>query len=92
VIGANALNNRVSIVLGKDDVMGKMQRFVAAYDLGLIDKFIEVDRIDMRYSSGLAVLWIDESITSRHDSSEVSRVLGMNYIDRVEDNNFRSVG
>lgn len=91
VIGANALNNKVSIVLGRDDVMGKMRRFVAVYDLVLVDKFMQVDRIDMRYNSGLAVLWIDESTESKDNNSEVSRVIDMNYIEQVESRNFRSV-
>jgi cell division protein FtsQ len=91
VIGSSVLNNRVSIVLGRDDVMGKMRRFIAAYDLVLIDKFIQVDRIDMRYNSGLAVRWIDASKMLKNNNGEVSRVIGMNYIERVESTNFRSV-
>ena len=51
------LQNGVTIVLGSDQVMEKVQRFVFAYQRALSEKFDQVERIDMRYSNGLAVAW-----------------------------------
>ncbi len=51
------LNNQVVIVLGNDQVMEKMRRFLRAYQLALVKDFDRVERIDMRYSNGLAVAW-----------------------------------
>lgn len=51
------LDNDVTIVLGSDQVMEKVQRFVIAYQAVLAKKFEQVKRIDMRYSNGLAVSW-----------------------------------
>jgi cell division protein FtsQ len=51
------LDSGVTIVLGSDQVMEKVQRFVLAYQRVLSEKFEKVKRIDMRYSNGLAVAW-----------------------------------
>lgn len=51
------LNNGVTIVLGSDQVMEKIQRFVLTYQRVLAEKFEQVKRVDMRYSNGLAVAW-----------------------------------
>lgn len=51
------LDSGVTIVLGSDQVMEKIQRFVLAYQRVLSTKFEQVKRIDMRYSNGLAVAW-----------------------------------
>ncbi len=51
------LEGGVTIILGGDEVMGRVQRFVSAYQKVLAEKFNQVERIDMRYSKGLAVAW-----------------------------------
>jgi cell division protein FtsQ len=51
------LDSGVTIVLGSDQVMEKVQRFVLVYRRELAEKFNQVRRIDMRYSNGLAVAW-----------------------------------
>ena len=51
------LNNRVSIVLGSTQIMEKMRRFVKTYKAVLKEQFELIERIDMRYSNGLAVAW-----------------------------------
>lgn len=59
IIGGYQLNNRVPVVLGSGDVMEKMRRFINIYNLVLLADFNRVDRIDMRYSNGLAIAWRD---------------------------------
>ncbi|WP_049723578.1 cell division protein FtsQ/DivIB [Gilvimarinus polysaccharolyticus] len=50
----------VELVLGKDDLVEKIQRFLLVYDEHLIQQFEAVVRIDLRYTNGLAVAWSDE--------------------------------
>jgi cell division protein FtsQ len=50
----------VSIAIGRDQVMEKMQRFIRIYDLYLQDAWDEVKAIDVRYGNGVAVRWRPE--------------------------------
>ncbi len=52
-----SLASGVELVLGQEPLMGKVQRFVAIYQQGLVKDFSRAKRVDMRYSSGLAVQW-----------------------------------
>jgi cell division protein FtsQ len=51
------LEGGVTLVLGPDPIMKKVERFMLAYQLELKSKFKQVARVDMRYSNGLAVQW-----------------------------------
>lgn len=51
------ISGGATIVLGGDQVMEKIQRFIRAYQLELSSKFDAVAKIDMRYSNGFAVAW-----------------------------------
>ncbi|BFM19694.1 cell division protein FtsQ/DivIB [Gilvimarinus japonicus] len=48
------------LVLGKDDLAEKIQRFLLVYDEHLMQQFEAVVRVDLRYTNGLAVAWSDE--------------------------------
>jgi cell division protein FtsQ len=55
-----AVISNVEVVLGSQQVMDKMQRFLQAYRADLAPQFVNVERIDMRYSNGLAVAWKEQ--------------------------------
>lgn len=50
----------VELVLGKDALVKKIQRFLLVYDEYLMQQFAAVVRVDLRYTNGLAVAWSDE--------------------------------
>ncbi|UTF59647.1 cell division protein FtsQ/DivIB [Gilvimarinus sp. DA14] len=54
------LESRTELVLGKDELPEKLQRFLRVYDEHLVQNFDAVERIDLRYANGLAVSWSDE--------------------------------
>ncbi|WP_261844237.1 cell division protein FtsQ/DivIB [Aliamphritea ceti] len=53
------LKNGVTLVLGREDLVGRLERFVSLYQLRLKDDIEagRVDRIDVRYENGVAVKW-----------------------------------
>lgn len=55
------IKNDVEIAIGRDQVMEKMRRFVTVYDTHLSHVWNDVKAIDIRYSNGVAVRWIDDS-------------------------------
>ena len=56
------INNRITMVLGKDQVMEKMQRFLRVYRQSLSEDLNRIEKIDMRYSNGLAVSWLPQPL------------------------------
>ena len=57
------LNNRITLELGTDLLMEKMQRFIRAHDTVLADKMSTVAHVDLRYNRGFAVSWNREVAT-----------------------------
>lgn len=51
------LKGGVSVVIGRDQVMEKMRRFIAVYDQHLDNYWQDVVAIDVRYTNGVAVQW-----------------------------------
>lgn len=54
------LEGGVQLVLGKDQLPEKVQRFLTVYDEYLVQRFAAVERVDLRYANGLAVAWSDQ--------------------------------
>lgn len=54
------LKNGINIVLGKDDLLVKMQRFIKVYDQYLLVNVNAIATVDLRYVNGLAVEWTNE--------------------------------
>ncbi len=54
------LDHGVQVLLGGDAFLERMHRFVALYRGELGDRFSEVERIDLRYASGVAVAFQPE--------------------------------
>jgi cell division protein FtsQ len=54
------LNDGVELVLGRDEVLEKLRRFLVVYHRELASQFARVKRVDTRYINGLAVSWRKE--------------------------------
>lgn len=59
------LKNNVEIAIGRDQVMEKMRRFVTVYEAQLHQVWQDVKSIDVRYSNGVAVRWIEGTDTAK---------------------------
>lgn len=71
------IKNDVEIAIGRDQVMEKMRRFVTVYDTHLSHIWNDVKAIDIRYSNGVAVRWVDGSEMAKkyiksHSQSKLS--------------------
>lgn len=51
------LSNGIEVVLGRDQVNSRFERFVTVYQERLVSRANEVKRVDARYSNGVAVEW-----------------------------------
>jgi len=47
----------LTVALGGEDVLGRLERFLAVYDTVLADRFQQVESVDARYRNGVAVNW-----------------------------------
>ena len=47
----------IEVLLGRDDVVDKMQRFLTVDQLMLSERREQIARVDLRYSNGMAVAW-----------------------------------
>ena len=45
-----------ALVMGRDDILNRLQRFLIGYPKKLAARWSEVNKVDLRYSNGLAVL------------------------------------
>jgi len=51
------LTNGIEVVLGRDQVEQRFERFVTVYESRLASRSDEVSRVDARYTNGVAVQW-----------------------------------
>ncbi len=51
------LNKDIELVLGRENVIQKLRNFLYVYELKLKQQENEIEKIDLRYQSGLAVKW-----------------------------------
>tara|TARA_R110001592_G_scaffold363352_2_gene684908 strand:+ start:181308 stop:182219 length:912 start_codon:yes stop_codon:yes gene_type:complete len=56
-----SLSNGLELVIGRDQVMEKMRRFLLVWVSGLKDKAWQVERVDIRYDNGIAVRWNEKT-------------------------------
>lgn len=47
----------IELLLGRDNVLEKMRRFITLHDKALKEQISNIARIDLRYAHGLAVAW-----------------------------------
>lgn len=51
------LSNGIDVVLGRDQVIRRFERFMTVYQARLASRADEVSRVDARYTNGVAVQW-----------------------------------
>lgn len=51
------LTNGIEVVLGRDQVAQRFERFITVYESRLASRSDEVTRVDARYTNGVAVQW-----------------------------------
>lgn len=51
------LDNQIRVVVGRESVNERLQRFLDLYQLRLAEKASEIEQIDIRYTHGVAVKW-----------------------------------
>ncbi|WP_461515820.1 cell division protein FtsQ/DivIB [Porticoccus sp.] len=54
------LDNDLELVIGRDQVMEKMRRFIEVWEQELKEQAQRVARVDVRYDNGVAVQWVVE--------------------------------
>ncbi|KPP98279.1 cell division protein FtsQ/DivIB [Marinobacter sp. HL-58] len=60
--------NGIEVVLGRDQVEERFERFITVYQERLASRADEVSRVDARYSNGVAVQWKPVETASRSKS------------------------
>lgn len=60
------LNNGISVLLGRDNIIPRLQRFVAVYPRLFASQAANVANVDLRYDNGFAVLWKSKFLGSSH--------------------------
>ncbi|WP_286221927.1 cell division protein FtsQ/DivIB [Marinobacter apostichopi] len=58
------LANGIEVVLGRDQVEQRFERFITVYETRLASRSDEVSRVDARYTNGVAVQWKAAEATS----------------------------
>ncbi len=51
------LENDLPLVIGRDQIMEKVERFLVVYQHQLKQHLAEIEKIDARYSNGVAIAW-----------------------------------
>jgi len=59
------LKNDVEIAIGREQVMEKLHRFVTVYDNFLGSVWSDVKAIDVRYTNGVSVRWVPDSVMAK---------------------------
>jgi cell division protein FtsQ len=54
------LNNKITVVLGRRDIEGRLIRFIVLYPRVIGDRISQVESIDLRYENGVAIKWHTE--------------------------------
>ena len=52
-------SNGLLVKLGRDEILSRLQRFIAVYKSDLSGRMARIDSIDARYPHGVAVIWND---------------------------------
>jgi cell division protein FtsQ len=55
------LDNDIKVVVGRENINERLQRFLELYRLRLADKSAEIEQIDIRYTHGVAVKWREKT-------------------------------
>ena len=55
------LDNGLQLVIGRDQVIEKMRRFLVVWELELKSQAGRIAQVDIRYDNGVAVKWLDKT-------------------------------
>ena len=59
------LANGLELVIGRDQVMDKIRRFLEVWGADLKGKVEQVNHVDLRYDNGIAVQWIEQVVPGK---------------------------
>ncbi|SDT90858.1 cell division protein FtsQ [Pseudomonas pohangensis] len=62
----------IELLLGRDHLVEKVQRFVAIYNKALKDKTANIASVDLRYPNGLAVAWREAVVPAAAPAAAVN--------------------
>lgn len=62
------LANGIEVVLGRDQIMERFERFLTVYETRLASRSGEVSRVDARYTNGVSVRWKSDAGTGEKKS------------------------
>jgi cell division protein FtsQ len=60
-----SLSNGLELVIGRDQVMEKMRRFLVVWMTTLKGKAEQIARVDIRYDNGISVEWTEKAMQER---------------------------
>lgn len=55
------LNNQIKVVVGRENINERLQRFLELYRLRLAERSGEIETVDIRYPHGVAVKWREKT-------------------------------
>jgi cell division protein FtsQ len=55
------LDNRIKVVVGRENINERLQRFLELYQLRLAERSDEIEKVDIRYTHGVAVKWREQT-------------------------------
>lgn len=70
-----SLSNGLELVIGRDQVMEKMRRFLVVWMTMLKGKADQIARVDVRYDNGISVQWTKKAIQEQVLQKQVLREL-----------------
>jgi cell division protein FtsQ len=68
------LQGGMRVMVGSDDFLERMHRFVAIYRAELASRFAQVERVDLRYEQGVAVTYAEAEAEAGADTSRVAGI------------------
>mgnify|MGYP005847339683 CR=1 FL=1 len=70
------LANDLELVIGRDQIIEKMRRFLLVWDQHLKARTAEVGRVDIRYDNGVAVEWVEKPAQQAQLKQQTSMASG----------------
>ena len=68
------LDNGLKVVLGREDTIHRLERFLRIYNKILVSRINDVEVIDLRYTNGMAVGWKKNFKNNKAASGDVTNV------------------
>ena len=68
------LDNNLKIILGRDDVMQRLEKLIRIYPKVLAAHSSDINIIDLRYTNGMAIRWNDDTKKQKGISGDMNHV------------------